>query len=202
MFNLLFFVLTNLFQRNVPLIFPCIYQGSFSIHSHPLILSSRAPIFYFSHSSSHLFSSLIVLLVSFREVGLYTNAFRHRLHRFFRIFPICLKSFSFLAVIGFTIGFLFPAAFLFDRARFTSSRRRLKCSSVLIFSGLFCFLYLSALLQPRFIRKHTPSLLSHTFWDFSFSIYVFLRGKPSSFSLLFTISGCVTFRSICFFQSL
>jgi len=137
-----------------------------------------------------------LLLLSYSspfEVGLYTNTFRHRLHRFFRIFPICLKSFSFLAVIGFTIGFLFPAAFLFGRARFTSSRRRLKCSSVLIFSGLFCFLYLSALLQPRFIHERTPSLLSHTFWNLSFSIYVFPRGESSSFSLLFTISGCVTF---------
>lgn len=137
-----------------------------------------------------------LLLLSYSspfEVGLYTNTFRHRLHRFFRIFPICLKSFSFLAVIGFTIGFLFPAAFLFGRARFTSSRRRLKCSSVLIFSGLFYFLYLSALLQPRFIHERTPSLLSHTFWNLSFSIYVFPRGESSSFSLLFTISGCVTF---------
>lgn len=34
-----------------------------------------------------------------------------------------------------------------------------RLSSVLIFSGLFCFPYLLALLEPRLIRKHTPSLL-------------------------------------------
>lgn len=59
MFNLLLCLNSTLFRRNVPLILLCTYQGSFSIHSHPLISSSRAPIFYFSHSS-HLSSSLIV----------------------------------------------------------------------------------------------------------------------------------------------
>lgn len=40
------------------------------------------------------------------------------------------------------------------------SSRRSEYSSVLIFSGtLFCLPYLPALLEPRLIRKHTPSLL-------------------------------------------
>lgn len=146
-----------------------------------------------------------LLLLSYSspfEVGLYTNTFRHRLHRFFRIFPICLKSFSFLAVIGFTIGFLFPAAFLFGRARFTWSRRRLKCSSVLIFSGLFCFLYLSALLQPRFIRERTPSLLSHTFWNLSFFRFTFSREEESHRLFLFFSPYQDVLHSICSFQSL
>lgn len=191
--SIYFFVLTNFILTKHPLILFCTYQGSFSIHSHPLILSSWASIFYFSHSS-RLFSTLLSYLSPFK-VGLYIGAFRHRLHRFFRIFPICLKSFSFLAVNGFSIGFLFPVAFLFDRARFTSSRQRSKCSSVLIFSGLFCFLYLPALLQPRFIRKHTPSLLSHFLKFLSFDLR-FCERKVTVFFSPSIISGCVTFHSL------
>lgn len=59
------------------------------------------------------------------------------------------------------------------------SSRRSEYSSVLIFSGtLFCLPYLPALLEPRLIRKHTPSLLPR------FSRFLFFDLCAPAFSLL------------------
>lgn len=89
------------------------YQGSFSIHSHPLISPSRVPVLCFFFSLDHLF--LLSYSPSF-EIGLYTSALCHRSRHFSRIFPICLRPFSFLLAISFATG---PPFFLVAFRRFT-----------------------------------------------------------------------------------
>lgn len=59
--------------------------------------------FVFFHSN-HLF--LLSYSPSF-EIGLYTSALCRRPRRFSCIFPICLRSFSFLSAIGFATGLPF-----------------------------------------------------------------------------------------------
>lgn len=106
---------------------------------------------------SSLFSYFSIRLVSQSE-SLYTGAFPVSRSR--RFFPRILSN--------------LPEIVLFlsrDRLCHRSSisppvahgllvaSLRSEYSFVLIFSGLFCFPYLPALLEPRLIRKHTPSLL-------------------------------------------
>lgn len=60
---------------------------------------------FVSFHSSRLF--LLSYSPSF-EIGSYTGALCHRPRRFSCIFPICLRSFSFLFAIGFATGLPFP----------------------------------------------------------------------------------------------
>lgn len=171
MFNLLLCLNSTLFRRNVPLILLCTYQESFSIHSHPLISSSRAPIFYFSHSS-HLSSSLIVLLVSFRSRFVH----QHLPSPLAPLFPY----FSNLPEIVFFLG----RDRLYHRFPF-SSRFSFRSRTVYFVAStlkmLVRFNFLGTLLLPVFIcftptafypRAYSISALSHflkfVFFDLRF----------------------------------
>lgn len=188
MFNLLL-CLNQLYSSYPPLHLSGIVLYSFT--SLDLVISSSHLLFF--SLSSHLFSSLIVLLVSFR------SRFVHLPSPLAPLFPYFSNLPEIVFFLGrdrlYPIGFLFPAAFLFGRARFTSSRRRLKCSSVLIFSGLFCFLLFICFTPTAFYpRAYSIFALSHFLKFVFFDLRLTERRVIfSSFSLLFTISGCVTF---------
>lgn len=123
-----------------------------------LLFFSLEPFLFFSYCPTRLLSKSVCTPTPFvTACTAFSVFFQFAWNRFLSWPWSALPSVSFFRPLFFSIahGLL---------------RRRLKCSSVLIFSGLFCFLYLSALLQPRFIRKRTPSLLSRTFWDFFFDL--------------------------------
>lgn len=137
-----------------------------------LISSSQVPIFCFSHSS-HLFS--LSYPPSF-EIGLY-SALRHRSHHFFRIFPICLRSFSFLLAIGNSL----PSTSLFLKqlsiAPVCSLHRRSECFVHFNFLWSLWLPYLA--IELHLIRKRASSLHSR------FSKLLFFNLHFSEFNLYF-----------------
>lgn len=106
-----------LFWRSVLLFFFTLVNDC-SLHLHPLISSSRAFVFSQLNPSSFL---LFGLSFFFRKF-VYRSSTSTFASRFFRIFPICLKSFSFSPAIGFATRPPFLSRFSSLRAVYSPRR--------------------------------------------------------------------------------
>lgn len=171
-----------LFWRSVLLFFFTLVNDC-SLHLHPLISSSRAFVFSQLNPSSFLLFGLSFFFSKVCIPKFYLN--------------ICVALFPYFSNLPEIVFFLTrdrlchassfsQSLFFAPRGLFAAS----EYSSVLIFSRLFCFLYLPALLKPYLIHKHSISAL-HTFGNFSSSIRAFLTLHSSFFPLRLLL---VTFR--------